>query len=180
MTEIGISSSDLFVEITLMTNASEIITDRRDVTRVLIKESTKPSPAPVHKRLILSNEEGLRLENPDWTTVETVICQIDCGRGNSFCILENPQRGFVQALHGFNGYHLEWHEGKPDNPDNFQHLRGAYPGGSTKNFELKKSDRLSQGEYRDLLPVEEVIEAFLAFYRSTRKPAWLTWRSIEF
>ena len=39
MTETGISSSGLPAEITLMTNAIEIITDSRDVTRVLVEES---------------------------------------------------------------------------------------------------------------------------------------------
>lgn len=129
-------------------------------------------PAPAAKRLILSNEKGLRMENPDWAVVENVILQIDSGRGNSFCILEDPSRGFVQALHGFNGYHLEWREGS-------QHRRGAYPGGSTKQFELKKHDHVNQGEYRDLLPIEEVVESFLAFFRSAEKPEWLDWRLIE-
>jgi hypothetical protein len=125
MIEMGVSSSRLLTDVPLMASVPETIPERRDVAEVLIEDSTKPLPAPAHKRLILSNEEGLRLENPDWATVETVIQQIDPGRGNSFCILENPHRGFIQALHGFNGYHLEWHEGEPGNPGSYQHLRGA-------------------------------------------------------
>ncbi|MDF1658768.1 MAG: hypothetical protein P1U58_14230 [Verrucomicrobiales bacterium] len=150
----------------------EKVAGSSDPNNILTEDSTKPLPAPAEKRLMLSNEKGLRKENPDWAEVEAVILQIDPGHGNSFCILESPRRGFVQALRGFNGYHLEWHEGS-------QHWRGAFPGGSGKRIELKKHDHVSQGEYRDLLPVEEVLESFLAFYRSAEKPAWLIWRSIE-
>ena len=172
MTEIGISFPTAIVQNLQMTEVPVRIAESRGATKVLTGESTKPLPAPAPKRLILSNEEGRRIENPEWDTVETVILQIDPGHGNSFCILKSPSRGFVQALHGFNGYHLEWHEG-------YQHWRGSYPGGSSKRFELKKHDHVNQGEYRDLLPVEEVIESFQAFYRSTEKPGWLDWRSIE-
>ncbi len=172
MTEVGTSFPTAIVQNLQMIETPERVAESSGATKLLTEDSTIPLPAPAEKRLILSNEKGLRMENPDWATVETVILQIDPGRGNSFCILESPRRGFVQALHGFNGYHLEWHEGN-------QHWRGAFPGGSNKRFELKKHDRVSPGEYRDLLPVEEVIESFLAFYRSTGKPAWLVWRSIE-
>tara|TARA_R110000850_G_scaffold191413_1_gene318326 strand:+ start:68 stop:589 length:522 start_codon:yes stop_codon:yes gene_type:complete len=172
MTQTCISFATAIVQILQMIEAPAKVAESSDATKILTKDSTKPLPAPAAKRLILSNEKGLRRENPDWAAVETVILQLDPGRGNSFCILERPSRGFVQALHGFNGCHLEWHEGN-------QHWRGAYPGGSSKRFELKKHDCVNQGEYRDLLPVEEVVESFLALYRSTEKPAWLDWRSIE-
>lgn len=162
-----------------MTVTSVTFKKHRVGTGILTKCSLLPSPAPFHKLLILSNEAGLRLKNPAWPMVENAIRGMNPGRGNSFCALENPDRGFVQALCGFNGYHLEWHEGQTGDPGSYQHLRGAYPGGSTKSIELKKHDRMSRGEYRDLLPLEEVIETFLAFYRSAEKPGWLTWRLIE-
>lgn len=179
MTEREVSLEGVLTEVSLMTNSMQTFPDCRDSTRILIEDSTKPLPAPAQKRLILSNEMGIRVENPEWEIIEAVIHQMNPGRGNSFCILEDPRRGFVQALHGFNGYHLEWNEGSSGSPGPHQLLRGAYPGGSTKSIELKKNDRISAGEYRDLLPIEEVIDVFLAFYRSKGKPEWLTWRPID-
>lgn len=44
---------------------------------------------------------------------------------------------------------------------------------------MKKRDRVSEGEYRDLMPVEEVVDCFQAFYRGAEKPVWLVWRMIE-
>lgn len=159
-----------------MIETLERVGERRDAAKILIKDLAKTLAAPADKRLILSSEGRPRIENPDWNSVEIAIQQIDPGHGNSFCILENPDRGFVQALCGFNGYHLEWSEG---NSGCQQHWRASFPGASAKRVELKKHDRVSGGEYGDLLPIEEVIDTFKAYYRSTEKPAWLTWRPVE-
>ena len=137
------------------------------------------SPALHRNRLIISNEGGLRKEGPTWSLVETVISGIDPGRGNSFCVLEERDGDYVQALRGFNGYHLEWHEAAPGITGSFQQYRAGYLGGSEKSFELKKHDHLSQGEFRDLLPVEEVVDAFRAFYNRAGRPGWLDWRPID-
>jgi len=176
MTAGGVSFVGGLIEIASMIENLRDILERRGAKRILIKGQQTPSPSDMC--LILSNEEGLRLENPEWAIVANVIGGLDPGHGNSFCIMEIPRRGYVQVLRGFNGYHVEWREGRRGNPGNCQHWRGAFPGGSTKPFELKKHDHISAGEHRDLLPIEEVLECFSAFYRSAEKPDWLTWRTI--
>lgn len=141
--------------------------------------TTASSPAPNSNRLILTNEGGLKKLNPSWELIKTVIYGLDPGQGNSFCVLENSNHDFVQTLHGFNGYHLEWHESISNRDGYYQQFRASYPGGSIKSFELKKHDSVSPGNHRDLLPVEEVIEAFHSFYTTGGKPDWMNWRLID-
>ena len=143
------------------------------------QESKSTLPAPKQDGLILSNEHGLRRKSPSWELVTVVVRGLDAGYGNSFCILEDPDSNYVQALRGFNGYHLEWHEAKIGEPCLFQQYRASYHGGSSKSFELKKSDQTSQGEHKDLMPLDEVIDAFSAFYSAAGKPGWLDWRPID-
>lgn len=145
----------------------------------VVEVCPETSPAPHRNRLIISNEGGLRKKGPTWRLVETVVSEIDPGRGNSFCVLEDIDGDYVQALRGFNGYHLEWHEAALGVTGSFQQYRAGYLGGSEKSFELKKHDHLSQGEFRDLLPVEEVVDAFRAFYNGAGRPGWLDWRLID-
>ena len=143
------------------------------------QEVTLTLPAPKQDGLILSNEHGLRRKNPSWEVVTVVVRGLDAGCGNSFCILEDPDSNYVQALRGFNGYHLEWHEALAGESSMFQQYRASYHGGSPKRIELKKADYLSRGEHKDLMLLDEVIDAFSAFYSAAGKPGWLDWRTID-
>ena len=144
----------------------------------LNQESTLALPRPNQDGLFLSNEHGLRKKNPSWKLVAGVVKGLDAGHGNSFCSLEDPDSNYVQALRGFNGYHLEWHEAGASVPRLFQQFRASYFGGSSKGFELKKHDVTNQGEHKDLMPLDEVIDAFRAFYSAAGKPGWIDWRPI--
>ncbi len=126
--------------------------------------------------LILTNQAGLRRKNPPWKLVEQVIREIDVGHGNSHCCLESPGCTYIQALHGFNGYHLEW---RITNAATYTHYRACYPGASPKLIELKKHDNVNSGEHRDLLHLEDVIDSFRAFYRGDGMPAFCEWRILN-
>lgn len=126
--------------------------------------------------LILQNQAGLRRKNPPWKLVEQVIREIDVGHGNSHCCLEAPGNTYIQTLHGFNGYHLEW---RITSGATYTHYRACYPGASRKLIELKKHDTVNPGEHRDLLHLEDVIDSFRAFYRGEGMPALLLWRVID-
>lgn len=139
----------------------------------------KTQTNPQHDSLILTNQAGLRRMNPKWQLVTQVISELDTGQGNSFCCLEAPGFSYIQTLHGFNGYHLEWRESQPGEQKSYSHFRASYPGASSKIFELKKHDNMNSGEYRDLLRLEDVIDAFGAFYRGEGMPAWLEWRTLD-
>jgi len=43
-------------------------------------------------------------------------------------------------------------------------------------LELKKHDHVSDGEHRDLLHLEDVVDAFRAFHSGSGMPVWLEWR----
>ena len=126
--------------------------------------------------LILQNQAGLRRKNPPWKLVEQVIREIDVGHGNSHCCLEAPGNTYIQTLHGFNGYHLEW---RITSGATYTHYRACYPGASPKLIELKKHDTVNSGEHRDLLHLEDVIDSFRVFYRGEGMPALLEWRVID-
>jgi len=126
--------------------------------------------------LILKNEAGLHRKNPTWKLVEQVIRKLDAGHGNSYCCLEAPGDTYIQTLHGFNGYHLEW---RVTNGPTYTHYRACYPGASSKFFELKKHDYMNSGEHRDLLHLEDVIDSFRAFYRGEAMPAFFEWRILN-
>jgi len=136
----------------------------------------KAKQRPQRYNLVLRNQAGLRRRNPPWNLVERVIREIDTGCGNSHCCLETPGNTYIQTLHGFNGYHLEW---RISGTAEYTHYRGCYPGGSTKRAELKKHDYVNSGEHRDLLHLDEVIDAFRAFYCGEGLPAWLEWRILD-
>ena len=137
---------------------------------------SKAEAQPRHDGLILTNQAGLRRKNPRWRLVEQVINELDPGHGNSFCCLEAPGYTYIQTLRGFNGSHLEWRITSADGQGSYAHYRASYFGGSPKIIELKKHDYVNSGEYRDLLHVEDVIDAFRAFYGGNGMPAWLEWR----
>jgi hypothetical protein len=110
--------------------------------------STQPAPKPRRDGLRLTNEAGLRRKNPPWRLVEQAIRALDTGTGNSFCCLSTPDNTYIQTLHGFNGYHLEWRITGPAEPGGYTHYRAGYPGGSVKAFELKKHNHINPGEHR--------------------------------
>ena len=136
----------------------------------------KTEARPQQSGLILTNQGGLRRKNPPWQLVEQVIREIDVGHGNSHCCLEAPGYNYIQALHGFNGYHLER---RITTSANYTHYRACYPGASPKLIELKKHDNINSGEHRDLLHLEDVIDAFRAFYYADGMPALLEWRILD-
>ena len=137
---------------------------------------SKTKPFRKQAGLILTNQAGLRRKNPSWKLVEQVIREIDVGHGNSHCCLEAPGDSYIQTLHGFNGYHLEW---RVTNGSNYTHYRACYPGASPKLFELKKHDNMNPGEHRDLVHLEDVIDSFRSFYRGEDMPAFFDWRILE-
>lgn len=130
--------------------------------------------------MVLGNQAGLRRRNPSWSLVERVIRELNPGFGNSHCILALPSNTYVQALRGFNGWHLEWRISDPSlGASAYIHLRACHPGGSQKPFELKKHDCMSCGEYRDLMHLEDVIGSFRAFHQGDGLPPWLEWRDLD-
>jgi len=149
--------------------------------RIPTNQSTKPqlkvrqSPDSVH--MLLNDEIGRKWKNPNWTTVELLILELDPGRFNSFACLAAKGHNYVQCLHGFNGWHLEWRIS--NSSGYYVHYRASYPGGSEKSFELKKHDCINEGQHRDLLHLEDVIDAFRCFHhQGSGLPGFLTWREM--
>lgn len=134
------------------------------------------NPKPVGGRMRLKNEIGQKWTNPSWLEVVDVINELDPGHFNSFACLSIRGNSYIQCLHGFNGYHLEWRISNPS--DNYVHYRACYPGGSKKAFELKKHNHVSDGQHRDLLNLDDVIDAFRAFHQSEGLPGFLKWRQL--
>jgi hypothetical protein len=139
----------------------------------------KADPQASSTGLVLTNEAGLRCDNPPWQLVDQVVRELDPGRGNSFCCLATPENSYVQTLCGFNGYHLEWRVPSATAPDGYIHYRAGYPGGSSKPFELKKHDCVNAGEHRDLIQLADVVEAFRAFHHGDGLPALFDWRPLD-
>ncbi len=127
--------------------------------------------------MLLEDEIGRQKKNPSWSLVESVIRELDPGHFNSFACLSVHENTYVQCLCGFNGWHLEWRITKPSG--DYDHYRACYPGGSKKPFELKKSDRMSGGEHRDLLKLEDVIGAFHSFHQGRGLPSFVEWRELD-
>lgn len=134
----------------------------------------KPRP------IILTTQAGLRRRYPSTGLVLKVIHETDTGFGNSFCRLESPGNNYVQALHGLNGWHLEWRTTDPANIKRYRHYRAAYIIGSNRARLLRKSDRfVSRGLERDLLGTEDVVQCFLAFLWSGLRPTCFKWRRLK-
>ncbi len=110
-----------------------------------------------------------------------VIGEVDTGFGNSFCCLESTHNNYVQALHGLNGWHLEWRVTDPDDNRRYRHYRAENIEGSNRRLPLFKSNyRFSLGLERDLLDTEDVVQCFLAFHRSGVRPKGFKWRRLRF
>lgn len=130
--------------------------------------------------MLLTSEGGVHRRRPSAKYVMSVIDTLDTGDGNSFCCLEVSADHYVQALHGLNGWHLEWREPGPRGAGSYRHYRAAFKHGSNRARLLRKSDRLtSQGLERDLLNTGQVVQCFLAFLRKEARPRSLAWRRLK-
>lgn len=132
------------------------------------------NPAAAHASMLLANEKGDRIRSPRWHMVERIVRELNPGHFNSFACLALPGNTYIQCLRGFNGHHLEWRVTDPSG--DYAHFRACYPGGSAKAIELKKHDFVSDGEFRDLLHLEDVLDAFRAFHQDEGLPGFLKWR----
>jgi len=129
--------------------------------------------------LELTNEAGLYQKNPPWLHCDQVIRALDTGHGNSYCCLATPGNTYVQSLRGINGYMLEWRITDAVSQSHI-HYRACYLAGSARSVVLRKHDTLQEpGEQRDLVNVDDVADAFRAFYHSAGMPAWLEWRKLD-
>ena len=144
--------------------------------KVNVAPLTRSKPRPLKRDMILTNQDGLLRRNPSWRIIESVVRDLNAGYGNSFCCLQSLDKSYVQTLRGFNGWHLEWRV--TTSPTQYVHLRAAYPGSSEKQVELKKHDFVSDGEHRDLMNEDEVIDAFRAFHNGGGPLGWLVWREL--
>ena len=127
--------------------------------------------------MLLKNQGGLTKSNPSWELVEKVVYELVPGHFNSYACLSIPGNSYIQCLHGFNGYHLEWRITNPSG--SYAHYRASYPGGSKKSFELKKHDFINEGQHRDLLNLEDVVDAFRSFHNRQGLPGYLNWRHLD-
>lgn len=126
----------------------------------------------------LETEGGLGLPDPPWHRVETALRQLDAGFGNSYASLSLGHANYVQTLRGINGFHLEWRI-TGDDVDEFLHYRAANPGGTCDLVRLRKHDAWNDGQLRDLLVLDQVIEAFRCFFDRKAPPQSLHWRTID-
>lgn len=145
--------------------------------RLNVEILAKFSRKPPEGGMLLKNQGGLAKRNPSWELVEKAVRELDPGHFNSYACLSDPGNSYIQCLHGFNGYHLEWRITNPSG--SYVHYRACYPGGSKKSFELKKHDFVSEGQHRDLLNLEDVIDAFHAFHSRQGLPGFLKWRELD-
>lgn len=133
---------------------------------------------PAVKGMKLETEGKLRMENPPWGLVKSAIEMLDAGEGNSFAILALEPNTFIQVLRGLNGFHLEWRI-TGDHENEYIHYRAAKPEGSSENERLQKLNTINDGQQRDLLTLEPVVEAFRAFFDRKTPPANLLWRVLD-
>ncbi|MGB6222598.1 hypothetical protein [Haloferula sp.] len=126
----------------------------------------------------LETEGKGKLGNPPWDVVEEALRELDQGLGNSYAILSIAHSNYVQALRGLNGYHLEWRI-TGDDLDKYIHYRAANRSGSSTRKFLVKCDVVNDGQQRDLLSLDSVIEAFRAFFDRKAPPASLLWRVLD-
>lgn len=137
----------------------------------MVAPEALPFPMQLH------NEAGHTWVKPNKKTIEAVIRELNPGRSNSFACLSFSGGNFIQCLHGFNGWHLEWRITEPCG--SYQHYRASNPGGSEKAMELKKHDFVSPGQHRDLMKVDDVVSAFWVFRQRKDLPSFLNWRTLD-
>jgi hypothetical protein len=134
-------------------------------------------PKSSHANLRLSDESKRNFINPPWSLVEYVVRTLDPGDINSHVCLMAPGATYVQCLCGLNGWHLEWRITEDDGT--YVHYRACLHGGSKEPAILQKNDFVSEGEVRDIVQVEHVLEAFHSFHQNLGVPRLLDWRVLH-
>lgn len=130
--------------------------------------------------LKLTTEGGLERKHPSAGFILRILSELDTGNGNSFCCLESSDGSYVQALHGLNGWHLEWRECAVRRPRAYRHYRAANILGMERKRLLRKSDKfVSRGLECDLLNAEDVQQLFSAFLRTGVRPKSFRWRRLK-
>jgi hypothetical protein len=138
-----------------------------------------PGRAEAPRRsLLLTNHAGLHRKDPPWELVEHTVRELRNGEDNRFCCLEDQDGSYVQTLRGEAGYHLE-RRLTVGVGALYAHLRASYPGGSTLDAPLKAASYVNDGEARDILLCDDVVDAFREFYNGAYRDGWLDWRPIE-
>lgn len=141
-----------------------------------VREAT---PDDARDGRLLTNEAGLRQLNPPWQLVEKVVRALDCGFGNSYCCLEFPNGSYIQSLRGTNGMIVERRLIGPDKAGGYIHLRGCHRGGLPRRTRLTKIYGGERGQQRDLLQVDDVVDAFRLFYCHPDRAGRLDWRPLN-
>lgn len=157
-----------------LSDAGKVINGKSKLSAELL---AKIYHKPAKEEMLLKNQGGLTKRNPSWELVEKTVRELDPGYLNSYACLSTLENSYIQCLHGFNGYHLEWRI--THFPGSYTHYRACYPKGSKKSFELKKHDFVSDGQHRDLLNLEDVIDAFQSFHNRQGLPICLKWRVLD-
>ena len=140
------------------------------------KRKTRKKESPMR----LTTEGELERYRPSAQLVSQVLHELDTGNGNSFCCLKSSVNNYVQALHGLNGWHVEWRLTDPRNSSRYQHYRAVKMIGSNRKRLLRKSDKVvSRGLERDLLETEDVLHCFQAFLQSKPRPKHFKWRRLK-
>jgi hypothetical protein len=128
----------------------------------------------------LTTEAGLELYRPSAKILSQVISGLDTGNGNSFCCLKSSDGNYVQALHGVNGWHVEWRLTDLGNGGRYHHYRAGKIAGSNRKRLLRKSDKfVSRGLERELLETEDVLDCFETFLRAELRPKCFKWRKLK-
>lgn len=143
-----------------------------------LDRQTARQPGP-RRRLLLTNHAGLHRRDPPWHLIEHVVRELKPDDHNRFCLLEDETGSYVQTLCGLNGYHLERRITDGGADGSYLHLRGSYPGGSQEPDALRVVQYVNDGEQRDILYCDDVVDAFREFCQASQAPGWLDWRPIE-
>lgn len=123
--------------------------------------------------LVLTTVIGSRA-NPPWSQVARALRALEPGT-DRYCILDDRKGSYIQTLCGVNGYHVECHDaGAPQGLN----LRASYPGGSAEPQKLRTLTYSNDGQARDLLQLEDVVEAFSGYYQGSNL-TWLAWRDFH-
>jgi hypothetical protein len=139
---------------------------------------TYPEAVPIsYGEIRLHDELSRTFVNPLWSLVDYVVRSLDPGDFNSYACLSDPVATYVQCLCGMQGWHLEWRV--TDAFGAYVHYRACLPGESHQPHILKKKDFVSDGELRDVVQLEHVLEAFRSFHQGRGLPNCLDWRVID-
>jgi|GEM_PF-3392358 len=140
-------------------------------------EAYQDAPPKGYTEMRLRDELKRSIKNPLWSLVDYVVRSLDPGDFNSHVCLADPVATYVQCLCGLKGWHLEWRITDPSG--SYVHYRACLPGGSQQQFFLEKKNCVSDGELRDVVQLEHVLEAFHAFHQGCGLPTTLDWRVLD-